>query len=231
MRVMILLFAAGMLATVVALSAGSPPSSSRADDLAGLRVEALLWDATETMEELCELVDLIVVGTVQGTVAVHEASLFEMMSEEVRREVEARYEEMRTLGRQVPAVPAFHFTDSLLSVEHVLKGSESLSEVVIRQRGEPGDQLDEDPLLNVGDRYVLFLHVSEGVATMYPFGPYARYRVVGDDVFSMAYIVYPELLRRDLSEYYDEPYGFHLRARGMEQQTFLDWVIDSIPPV
>jgi hypothetical protein len=90
-----------------------------------------------------------------------------------------------------------YFTDYNFKINRVLKGTE-MDEVVIHQTGADGQEesiIAQDPLFRPGEKYVLFLHEYEPGKTFVAGGPDGRFRVVGDNVYSMHYFlsdkVYP----------------------------------------
>ncbi len=79
-----------------------------------------------------------------------------------------------------------HNTKFSFRVERLLKG-EQTDEVLINQMGapdKPGSDFPDDPLFEVGDRYLLFLKVRDGVF-FHP-GPWGRYQVVDNKVYSLS---------------------------------------------
>jgi hypothetical protein len=149
-----------------------------------------------TIKDLSAEADLIVVGRVKGVV--------EETSDVVG---EARWE---------PVI--LYFTDFIFSVEQVLKGHENVREVVIHQTGAVGkDEIRDDPLLEPGDSYVLFMHEYETGRYFILGGPQGRFQIIGDKVFSMNNVL-PGIvfLAPDLD------------VRGVEKEIFVKSVIASI---
>jgi hypothetical protein len=163
--------------------------------------------AYSTMEELCMGADIIAVGTVTAIEQVTNRT---------------------TAGGSV-----LYFTDFAFTVAQALKGPGNLSEVVIHQTGAPGEwELQSDPLFNLGEQYVVFVDGEEGrYATIG--GPQGRFPIIEDEVFSMLYVLYPDLMDYEPEEVaeYSDPSDwllFYLDIKGIDKQTFADWVTDTM---
>jgi hypothetical protein len=178
--------------------------------------DASFAHAYSTIEELCGEADIIAVGTVTAIETVNEWIVGET--------------------RWGPSV--LWSTDFVFTVEQVLRGPENLSGVVINQGGAQGQwEIRSDPLFKIGEQYVVFLHEPiQGGRGITLGGPQGRFRIIADEVFSMLYFVHPELMDydpEDVAEYLNasEWLRFYLNIKGIDKQTFLAWVIDSIPVI
>jgi hypothetical protein len=111
-----------------------------------------------------------------------------------------------------------YFTDFAFSVERVLKGPQVIREVIIHQTGAVGEyEIRDDPLLERGDKYVLFLHEYETGKYYILGGPQGRFQIIENKVFSMNNIL-PVII------------SLHpgLDVKGVEEANFLESVIASI---
>ncbi len=82
------------------------------------------------------------------------------------------------------------FTRLAFRIEKTIKG-ESAGEIVLNITGSPdipGSDLGEDPIFKPGERYFLFLHEYEE-GRFYSMGPWGRYQIIDDRVFSMNRLV------------------------------------------
>lgn len=164
-----------------------------------------------SMEELCADADVIAVGTITAI-------------EDVKSKVvgEDRWGPIVLWG-----------TDFAFAIEEVLKGPQNLSEVVINQMGAHSEwEANGHPLFNPEEQYVVFLDGEDGrYATLS--GPYGKFRIIDDEVFSMLYFVHPELINyepEEVIEYYDpsESFMFYLNIKGIDKQTFVESVLDTM---
>jgi len=93
------------------------------------------------------------------------------------------------------------FTDFAFQVEETLFGDVDGTELIIHQTGSRSEdvlqEIHDDPLFEVGDRYVLFLAVDPRSGTYFALGPAARVFVRDGEVFSLSH-VYPDRDIRDL---------------------------------
>jgi hypothetical protein len=173
------------------------------------------WDrGYGNMEELCADADVIAVGTITAI-------------EEVRSEV---------VGEDRWGPVLVWDTDFAFAVEQVLKGPANLGEVTVGQIGAHGEwELTGDLLFNPEEKYVVFLYGEEGdYATLC--GPYGKFRIIEDEVFSMLYFVYPELMNyepEEVIQYYDpsESLLFYLNIKGIDKQNFIESVLDTMLPI
>jgi hypothetical protein len=113
------------------------------------------------IEELATDSPLIIIGTVKNLVETYQ---------EGRREYSSIYQ---------------------FQVEQVLKGKKQ-STIQVQQMGDPDNYYmtvaKEDPLLQLGERYLLFL--DNGVSGRYVYyGPNSRYQIEDDKVYSMNYVL------------------------------------------
>ena len=151
------------------------------------------WGASfETLAELCSSSDLVAAGVIDRVASV---------------ETDKRV--------------ALFFTKFVFRIEKTYKGNET-AEVLLNITGapdKPGSDLPEDPLFNVGERWVLFLREYEE-GRYYSLGPWGRYKVVDGRVYSM---------NRLLSmSWYSFP---ELDFQGVEMETFdrrLTDVLDTV---
>ncbi len=148
------------------------------------------------IEDLSAEADLIAVGTVKNIVGVTGDVIGE--------------------DRWGPII--LYFTDYAFSVERVLKGPQDIREVVIHQTGAAGkEEIRDDPLLERGDGYVLFLHEYDTGKYYILGGPQGRFQIIENKVFSMNNI-FPVNI------------SLHpgLDVKGVEKANFLESVIASI---
>jgi hypothetical protein len=83
-----------------------------------------------------------------------------------------------------------YMTRWALRVEKVMKGKET-KELVINQSGSPdlpGSDISDDPLFLPGERYLLFLRETTD-GTYFKFGPWGRYLIWDNKVYSMNHIL------------------------------------------
>ncbi len=116
------------------------------------------WGASfEDLAELCSSSDLVAAGVIDRVASVEAAT----------------------------GSPLF-FTKFVFRIEKTYKGNET-GEIILNITGapdKPGSALEEDPLFNVGERWILFLReYEEGL--YYSLGPWGRYKVVDGLVYSM----------------------------------------------
>jgi len=148
------------------------------------------------IEDLSAESDLIAVGTVKKIVEVTDDVVGE--------------------DRRGPII--LYFTDFAFSVERVLKGPQGIREVIVHQTGAAGrEEIRDDPLLECGDKCVLFLHEYETGKYYILGGPQGRFQIIDNEVFSMNNIL-PGII------------SLHpgLDVKGMEKADFLESVIASI---
>ena len=201
LRVTVVIAVAACLLSVILLSAFDGGENEV------WRAEVSWAEFFETMEELCAEADLIAVGTVQEIEGVTEI----------------------TTGQAPWGPVGYYLTDFVFSVEQVLKGPGNATEATICQTGASGQwEIRNDPLLRVGDEYVVFLGELKGGGYNILGGPQGRFRIIGDEVFSMIYILRPELLDVDLGDW-ESVYRFYLDVKGIEKEAFVDWVMASLP--
>ncbi len=153
-------------------------------------------ESYSNIEDLSTEADLIAVGTVKGVVGVNS----EVVGED----------------RWGPII--LYFTDFAFYVEQVLQGPQDVGEVIIHQTGAADEyEIRDDPLLERGDRYVLFLHEYETGKYFILGGPQGRFQIIEDKVFSMNNIL-PVII------------SLHpgLDVKGVEKANFLESVIASI---
>jgi hypothetical protein len=98
-----------------------------------------------------------------------------------------------TVDRVIEVLPqqgSLFSTRFAFKTETIYKGAEA-GEIVLSITGapdKPGSDLPEDPLFNVGERWVLFLHeFDEGL--YYSLGPWGRYKIIDGKVYSMNRLV------------------------------------------
>lgn len=104
-----------------------------------------------------------------------------------------------------------YFTDFSFDVDKVLKGKE-VKQITIHQTGAVGKQeVSDDPLFVPGEQYILFLHEYEDGKYFVLGGPQGRFKIVGDEVFTM---------NRVLPDKVVLPQG--LDINGMQKTDFID---------
>jgi len=121
----------------------------------------------------------------------------------------------RSVNSQETAIGSIYFTDFSFQIESVLHGAASQSAIVIHQTGGivGGRTVEvmEDPLMEVGDRYVLFL--KQGTSELYYVlgGPQGRFVVHDERVSS-------------LSAVYTDRGIFDLDIRNVPLEAFLEQI-------
>ncbi len=105
------------------------------------------------------------------------------------------------------------FTDFEFCIERTLKGKEA-GNITIHQTGASGEfEIRDDPLFQVGEQYLLFLHKYEEGRYFVTGGPQGRFKILGDKVYSMNYFLPPNTYfppvaldtnARDLSTFIEE---------------------------
>ena len=188
-RVAIIISLVAFLAILCSVSVGGMRSGATL-------VEVSWAEYYASIEDLSAEADLIAVGTVKGVV-------------EVTGDVTGE-------ARWGPVI--LYFTDFAFSVEQVLKGPQNVMEVMIHQTGAAGKyEVRDDPLLEPGDKYVLFLHEYETGKYYILGGPQGRFQIIEGEVFSMNNVL-PGVV-------YLWP---ELDVQAVEKETFLGSVIASI---
>jgi len=118
----------------------------------------------DNLDDLCAHSDIIVVGTVDRVIEViHQGGML-------------------------------YQTNWAFRVEKILKG-ETTGEIAVAQMGspdEPGTDIREAPLFLPGERYLLFLREADNSPGLFGgFGPWGRYMVWENRVYSMNHILLP----------------------------------------
>ena len=114
--------------------------------------------------------------------------------------------------------PRGTYTKSAFRLERVLKGDKN-GEVIVNQIGAIGQAEDvADPIFRPGEEAVLFLKTN-GEVYFLP-GPWGRYRIVDNKVYSMNYVV-------NNTGYYDAP--LDLNFHGVELDMFLKDIAETVP--
>ena len=148
------------------------------------------------IEQLSAEADLIAVGTVERVIGVTGDVIGEV--------------------RWGPIM--LYFTDFAFSVERALKGPQDVGEVLIHQTGAAGKmEVPDDPLLEPGDKYVVFLHEYETGKYLILGGPQGRFQIIENEVFSMNNIL-PGI---------GSPVP-GLDVKGVEKASFVESVIASM---
>jgi len=76
-------------------------------------------------------------------------------------------------------------TDFAFWIEQILKGKEA-KEIILHQTGAAGkEEISDDPLFKLGEKYILFLHEYEAGKYFVLGGPQGRFKIIDDKVFSM----------------------------------------------
>ena len=120
-------------------------------------------NAYNGLDELCESADLIVTGEISKTLEEKQINSSMVETEEV----------------------LLWYTDFLFTVDQVLKGKD-VEQILIHQTGAQGKQeITDDPVFIVEDKYVLFLHEYEDGKYFVEGGPQGRFMVVNEKVYSM----------------------------------------------
>jgi hypothetical protein len=157
-------------------------------------VSEVSWaNSYKNLEELSDVADMIAVGEVKDVLGVTS----DVVSE----------------ARWGPI--SLHFTDFSFSVDQVLKGPRAVSEILIHQTGAKGkDEISDDPLLEIGDKYVLFLHEYETGKYYILGGPQGRFQIINEHVFSMNNILTDKVFLTP-----------GLDVKGIEKDSFIDSII------
>ena len=114
----------------------------------------------------------------------------------------------------VPTIQGRHtdyMTRWAFRVEKMLKGKET-KELIINQMGapdQPGSDISDDPLFLPKERYLLFLRETPG-GTYSSFGPWARYLIWDNKVYSMNHI---------LQRGYQAPFELNFYGVGLDDMT------------
>ena len=114
------------------------------------------------------------------------------------------------------------YTKSAFRLDKVLKGK-ATREVIVVQGGAIGQAEDvASPVFRPGERCVLFLKTTTEGETYYVLGPWGRYRIVDNKVYSMNYVVKNR-------GYYEAPPG--LNFNGVELDTFVKNITELLDKV
>lgn len=121
----------------------------------------------------------------------------------------------------IPEHPDY-MTSFAFRVERILKGKEA-QEIIVYQGGapdKPGSDFRDDPLFQIGNRYILFLTKVEGSPNEYNhFGPWGRYQIINNKVYSLNNTLAD-------SKAYQAPAG--LDFDGVDLSTFTEDVIEIL---
>lgn len=161
----LILIGVGLIALLTGLIIASQMSARRSSDNGGLS----LLPPPQSMDELVDPADVIVVGTVGDVVSQGELSGY------------GQDDKARNQSPTDPASPAIPITDFRINVERVLLDDGTIEQgkpLILRMLGEPStgaDRTSEFPQTVVGVKYLLVLSQNPDGATYGPYyGPYSR---------------------------------------------------------
>jgi hypothetical protein len=189
--VLLLLVVAGS-AVIFSLNRDHYRGNTNAD---GTHYSGASWaESYGNLEELSTAADLIAVGQVKGVLRVTG----------------------NVLGQATWGPISRYYTEFAFSVHRVLKGHGSEEEILIHQTGAEGkSEISDDPLLETGDKYIVFLREYEPGKYCILGGPQGRFQIINGQVFSMNHVS-PDRVSFGPS--------FGVDVNGTEEQSFIDSV-------